>query len=196
MQLPMNEHEKDDLLSSIWQDQPTHNADFNALIKQAKQQQTKQRLYVAMDVLSLTPFLLAFKITLPAYPYLHILLFMLFLCSAFMVIYFLKLRWFAAFGGIHSSKDFTDKLIQQYRNNARIAKVNKYTGMATLPVGVLAALIVSFGDNKTMQDTLYSVGFVSVCLLVLIVPWCFWAHKRQQSFEAKHEHLKALYASS
>ena len=96
----------------------------------------------------------------------------------------------------HSSKDFTDKLIQQYRNNARIAKVNKYTGMATLPVGVFAALIVSFGDNKTMQDTLYSVGFVSVCLLVLIVPWCFWAHKRQQSFEAKHEHLKALYASS
>ena len=192
----MNEHEKDDLLSSIWQDQTTYNADLQALIKQAKQQQTKQRLYVAMDVLSLAPFLLAFKITLPAYPYLQILLFMLFVCSAFMVIYFLKLRWFAAFGGIHSSKDFTDKLIQQYKNNARIAKVNKYTGIAMLPVGILSALIVSFADNKTSQDTIYSVGIVSMWMLALMVPWCIWAHKRQKSFEAKHEQLKGLYAPS
>lgn len=191
----MNDHQKDDLLSSIWQGQSTHNADLQELVKQAKQQQVKQRLYVALDVLSLAPFLLAFNITLPAYPYLHILLFLLFVCSAIMVIYFLKLRWFAAFGGLHATKDFSDKLIQQYKNNALIAKVNKYTGMAMLPVGVVSALIVSFAENKTMQDTFYSIGIVSMWMLALMVPWCIWAHKRQQSFEAKHMQLKGLYES-
>jgi MFS-type transporter involved in bile tolerance (Atg22 family) len=65
-----------------------------------------------------------------------------------------------------------------------------------LPVGILSALIVSFADDKTTQDTIYSVGIVSMWMLVLMVPWCIWAHKRHKSFEAKHDQLKGLYAPS
>lgn len=189
----MNDNNNDELLSSIWQQQTSHTVDVQALIKQARSQRSKQRFYIFLDVLSLVPFLLFFILDFPNSVLLYVLLSVLFASSVVMVIYFTKLRWYAAVGDITNTNDYVSTLIKQYKNNAQIAKINKFSGYLVLPFGVLISITLSLAENRPLQDTISNIFVTFGMMLVFMIPWCWWAGRRQLRFEQKCQQLSDLY---
>lgn len=182
-------------LDALWQEQSTPAIDINKISQKAASQRNKQRLYMFLDVLSLSPFILVLvlidktKYAGPIVPFFWFLL----MSSGFMVAYFIKLRWLIAFSSAKTTIDYTKTLITQLKNNALIARINKHmTWLAgTLLVGflILDGYMRNYSSEQLLSILWRSLVFTSLIML----PGFFWCRARQARFE--HEASQLTKAS-
>ena len=188
----MSEKQINDPLQEMWQEQITHSVDIAEIAKEAKTQRRKQRLYVALDILSLTPCAMFFFIEGEFSFAFYVFIACIFVSGLAMVAYFLKLRWLAAFGDITDTHDFTSTLIQQYKNNALIARINKHVGWLSGVASVTVALVLLVMQGETLDESLKKLGIVTMLMIGFCIPWCIWAHRRQKRFESQVANLQSM----
>ncbi|WP_395342184.1 hypothetical protein PN836_000315 [Ningiella sp. W23] len=186
-QIP-NDTEADDL-SKLWQSQPAHTVDINEIKRQANSQKIKQRVYMASDILSLTPFLLFVFVDLNLSLVLKIFIGFVFLSSLIMVGYFVKLRWQGAFGNAQDTNKYVSSLIKQYKNNALIAQINKHVGWMVTPLAIGAMTYVHVVERANVDEKIDNILISSAFITLFSVIWCIWAHKRQKRFEKQANDL-------
>nr|WP_136250526.1 hypothetical protein [Ningiella ruwaisensis] len=186
----MNKKLKNDSLENIWQQQATHEIDLDDIAKLASSLQRKQRFYIALDILSLSPFALLFLFDIQLSFAMKLFFTCLFVSGLVTVFYFIKLRWLAAFGDMANTSNFALSLLRQYQNNARIAKINKHLGWLSVVICIGAATIFQIVDDVEFTPAIKKLGIISFIMLVVATPWCLWAHKRQMHFQTKAEYLK------
>ncbi|MFT5540985.1 MAG: hypothetical protein ACI97K_001565 [Glaciecola sp.] len=187
-----SENNDHDELGSLWREQTEMNLNLNEIKKLADSQRWKQRFYIFMDLLSLTPFLLIlfFKIELSLT--LQVFIALCFVLSIIIIIYFIKLRWASAFSHQKSTEDFTKNLLVQLHNNARIAYINKHSAWI---ITIAVLIFISFNawfmgwDGDKAFSGLLAAALLS---LLLFVPWYIWANKRQIRFEKEAQSIKDL----
>lgn len=177
-------------LTNLWKQQSNLAIDLESIRQQAISQTRKQRFYILIDVLSLSPILLLFFIDLKLSPILKGFLAVNF-CAAFLAAaYFIKLRCLSAFGNDTTIEEYKTSLLQQLKNNAKIAFLNKH--MCWIVMIALSALVLisawheSWAVEQTLEKMAISLGLVSV----ILVPWYFWANERQKRFEKEALELK------
>lgn len=188
----MSKQHIEDPLEQMWQAQSVHSLDMSEIEKHAKSQRTKQRFYIALDVLSLSPFAVLLLIDTKLSFAFYVFLACIFVSSAIMVAYFVKLRWLAAFGTITDLNDFTHTLIKQYKNNALIAKINKHVGWLSIIMCLCISFILQLTQNKELKEAISTTSAVFALALAFGIPWCIWAHKRQKRFETQASKLEAM----
>jgi Flp pilus assembly protein TadB len=177
-------------LTNLWKQQSKLAIDVDSIRQQAISQTRKQRFYILIDVLSLSPILLLFFIDLKLSPILKGFLAVNF-CAAFLAAaYFIKLRCLSAFGNDTTIEEYKTSLLQQLKNNAKIAFINKH--MCWIVMIALSALVLisawheSWAVEQTLKKMAISLGLVSV----ILIPWYFWANERQKRFEKEALELK------
>lgn len=177
-------------LTNLWKQQSNLAIDLESIRQQAISQTRKQRFYILIDVLSLSPILLLFFIDLKLSPILKGFLAVNF-CAAFLAAaYFIKLRCLSAFGNDTTIEEYKISLLQQLKNNAKIAFLNKH--MCWIVMIALSALILisawheSWAIEQTLKKMAISLGLVSI----ILIPWYFWANGRQKRFEKEVLALK------
>ncbi|MGB3727264.1 MAG: hypothetical protein WA981_16050 [Glaciecola sp.] len=188
----MNDSHKNDLLDDIWQTQKTHEIDIKEVVKLAKNQQRKQRVYIALDILSLSPFALLFIIDIQLSMPMYIFIACVFMSGLTMVGYFIKLRWYAAFGDISNTANFTQTLLKQYKNNALIAKINKHTGWMIATATIVITSVMQLFSDDELSVSVKKLAVVSAAMLAFGIPWCIWAHNRQKRFEVNIAQITSM----
>lgn len=179
-------------LNALWQQQERLDIDSSKVIKMAKSQRLKQRFYMFMDMLSLTPWLLFFVWDIQLSLFLKVFIVLNAIAGTVMIAYFIKLRWISAFGEHSSTEDYKTTLLQQLKNNARIAFINKHLAwisyLAASLIIFLHALFIEQGPFEFTKKILV-LGMVAPLMLL---PWWIWASKRQARFEREYKNLHVM----
>lgn len=184
----------DDMLDSLWQEQSALNIDTNEVIRKAKSQQNKQRLYIALDLLSLVPFVLVLiLIDEKAYAGPIIPFFWLNLIgSIVMVSYFIKLRWVSAFSSSKSTQDYTQNLLTQLKNNAVIARINKHMAWIASLLVIGFFMVDAYMRNDSIEQLSSMFMRLTLLAMILLTPWFFWCKSRQNRFNNEAKELKRM----
>ncbi|MBU2978518.1 hypothetical protein [Alteromonas sp. C1M14] len=175
----------DKSLSALWQAQPVSQIDVDEVRNTFKSQTKKQRLYFLMDCLSIIPAVWMFILYWDEFPIsVRGLYFGLMLLVIPLLGYQLWLRRVAAFNSNVQTTDHVQKLKKQFKNNARIAFVNKHS--AWLAVLIVVVFNTAFSLAKAAEEREYTLLFlVTGGTTVIMAIWYVWAHCRQKSFEKK-----------
>lgn len=170
-------------LTDLWQQQDSLNVNIEKIKQQAISQTRKQRLYIFVDIISLTPLLLLFFIDIKLSPILKGFLGLNFFAAFVMAAYLFKLRWISAFGNAVTIQDYKTNLLKQLKNNAKIAYLNKHmcwiVAVSICVLLLFSAWYESWTIEQFTKKTAISIGIVSL----MLVPWYIWANKRQKRFE-------------
>ncbi|MBQ4829305.1 hypothetical protein J8L84_08445 [Alteromonas sp. MMG017] len=180
-----NGSNSDNDLSALWQAQPVSNVDLDEVKKTFKSQTRKQRLYIMVDCLSVIPMAWMFLYYWSEFPPLvrllniGLIIFILPLLG-----YQLWLRRVAAFGSNAQTNDHVQQLKKQFKNNARIAFINKHS--AWIAVLIVITFNTIFTLAKAAEEREYGVVvLVTVITAGIMAVWYVWAHRRQKQFEQK-----------
>jgi len=187
------DNSSDNDLSALWQAQPVSNVDVEEVKKTFKSQTRKQRLYFLMDCLSLVPGIWIFILYWDELP---VAARALYFGLMFLVIpllgYQLWLRRVAAFGSNAQTNNHVQQLKKQFKNNARIAFINKHS--AWVAVLIVIAFNTIFTLAKAAEEREYGVVLLVTAITAgIMAVWYVWAHRRQKQFEKK---LTALHDMS
>lgn len=178
---PLSDAEID--LSDLWLQQNSLTVNINEIKQQAISQTRKQRFYILIDILSLTPLILFLFIDIKLSPILKGFLGINFFAAFVTATYFIKLRWVSAFGNAATIEEYKSSLLKQLKNNAKIAYLNKHmcwvVALAICVLLLLSGWFEVWTIEQTLKKTVVSLGMVTA----LLVPWYFWANKRQKRFE-------------
>ncbi len=180
------------MLDQLWQAQSARKIDPEHIARQAKSQQFKQRLYITLDILSLLPLLFLFTLDLELTLFLTWFLAINCIAVFATVIYFVKLRWVAAFGQDDSTERYIQRLIKQYRNNAKIALVHKHSAWISWLALVVAFAFKYYSDGINADTQGLKLGAIFIGFSLFLAAWALWAHKRQGRFEKEAEDLIQL----
>ena len=179
-------------LDALWQQQSTLNVDTRKVVKMAKSQRLKQRFYIFLDVMSLTPYLLFLVWDIELTIFLKAFIAVNAFAGMIMIGYFIKLRWISAFGEYTSTEDYKTRLLQQLKNNAKIAFINKHLAWVSMLLAVsVIALHATFFEDEPFVFT-KKIIMVSIIAPLLLVPWWIWASKRQARFEREFNTLSTM----
>jgi len=175
----------DNDLSALWQAQPVSNVDLEEVKKTFKSQTRKQRLYFLIDCLSLVPGVWIF---IHYWGELPVTARVLYFGLMFFVIpllgYQLWLRRVAAFGSNAQTNNHVQQLKKQFKNNARIAFINKHSARIAVPIVI--AFNTIFTLAKAAEEREYGlVLMVTAITAGIMAVWYVWAHRRQKQFEKK-----------
>lgn len=185
-----NSSDHQDLLSDIWQAQKPVKIDIEAIKAQALKQQSKQRLYAVMDILSLLPFILFFHFYDQLPMSMRVFITSVFIISVLWVVYFLKLRWLSIKGLTMNTQDYPQHLLKQLRNNKKIAYLNKHAGwvvcIAILVAHIASGLLGEISLDRALHNAFVSFGMIFIAM----IPWVVWCHKRQRRFEKEAAELE------
>ena len=183
------DNSRDNDLSARWQAQPVSNVDVEEVKKTFKSQIRKQRLYFLMDCLSLVPGIWIFIHYWEELPVAaRVLYFGLMSLVIPLLGYQLWLRRVAAFGSNAQTSNHVQQLKKQFKNNARIAFINKHS--AWVAVFIVIAFNTIFTLAKAAEEREYGVVLLVTAITAgIMAVWYVWAHRRQKQFEKK---LKAL----
>jgi Na+/H+ antiporter NhaB len=153
--------------------------------KTFKSQTRKQRLYIMVDCLSLIPMAWMFLYYWSEFPPLvRILNVGLIVFILPLLGYQLWLRRVAAFGSNAQTKNHVQQLKKQFKNNARIAFINKHS--AWLAVLIVIAFNTIFTLAKAAEEREYGVVLLVTAVTAgIMAVWYVWAHRRQKQFEKK-----------
>ncbi|GAC16279.1 hypothetical protein [Aliiglaciecola lipolytica] len=173
-------------LDKIWQQQDVTQVDFHLLKRQWWLMRTKQYVYILMDALAA----IAMPIAIYFFPRKMSTFETIWLWSVFLlvVVWFFYLLWLRRFSlGFKSESasttDFIERVKLQYKQNIKIAHVNKVLCFYTPLVFVCFFLFAYFGDSSNQQVLLRKAKlmllFNAICLPLI---W-FWMHKREQKFK-------------
>lgn len=180
-----NGSNSDNDLSALWQAQPVSNVDVDEVKKTFESQARKQRLYFLLDCLSLVPAVWIFihywdeiPVTARAL-YFGLMVFVIPLLG-----YQLWLRRVAAFGSNAQTNNHVQQLKKQFKNNARIAFINKHS--AWIAVLIVIAFNTTFTLAKAAEEREYGVVLMVTAMTAgIMAVWYVWAHRRQKQFEKK-----------
>lgn len=191
-------NDEHDNFEQLWQQQSVSKVDVGALKKQWRKMRFKQFFYVLLDALAVIslPIILLFvekkmtKAEFVSFTVLFILLSVWFFYLVWLRRYSLRSSNDAA-----STADFVERMKLQYRQNIRIAYVNKVLCFYTplIFIGFLFALY--FGDGMS-TDELWRKSKVMLGVSVLFLPasWV-WADRRQKKFEKLLADFEAKWAN-
>lgn len=182
----------DNSLETLWRTQEVFNLDIEEIKKSAIHHRRKQRRYIFIDVLSITPLFLFFFIDLDLTPFLKTLLWVNLLASTVVVVYLISLRWKAAFSQCKSTQEYTELTLKQLKNNAHIARINKHCGWLAIVIAISCVFMHGMLQDYSPEKILYKVGLVFVFTALLLIPWTIWAHKRQSRFTKEAEQFQNL----
>ena len=179
------DNSRDNDLSALWQAQPVSNVDVDEVKKTFKSQTRKQRLYFLIDCLSLVPGVWIFIHYWDELPVTaRVLYFGLMLFVIPLLGYQLWLRRVAAFGSNAQTNNHLQQLKKQFKNNARIAFINKHS--AWLAVLIVIAFNTIFTLAKAAEEREYGVVLLVTAVTAgIMAVWYVWAHRRQKQFEKK-----------
>jgi hypothetical protein len=182
-----------DLLNQLWQQQSVERADVSLINKQWKLLRMKQRLYVAVDVMSvLIPFIfiLLYADKLDKFTFIFAL-FVMALSLPF-IIYITWLRRFSLGWSSVDTEEHIQKLNKQITNNIKIAYVTKHSVWPTILVPIVHFSGLYYLDVFTVEKLIYKSQF-SIGILVIMLPCIWiWANKRQKRFSKDLVHLNNL----
>jgi Flp pilus assembly protein TadB len=189
----MNHEKQADInLDDLWQQQTEISVDTVVIAKMAKSQQRKQRLYIGLDIASLLPISLLFIFLDKLTPFLKVFLLANAIAGVVMVAYFIKLRWAAAFSNHNHTGRYQQDLLQQLKNNAQIAYVNKHLAWMLLFISILAVAIHGWWIDEEIMKTIKKMGLCFAIAGGFLTPWWFWASKRQIRFEKEARNLQSI----
>lgn len=170
-------------LTNLWKQQSSLNINIDKIRQQVIDQSRKQRLYIVIDILSLSPILLLFFIDLKLSPILKGFLVINFFAAFLATAYFIKLRCLSAFGNDSTIQEYKTSLLQQLKNNAKIAYLNKHMCWIVMLAISALLLISAWNESWSIEQTLKKTGISLGLVSVILIPWYFWANKRQKRFE-------------
>lgn len=187
-------HKKQNILNldDLWQQQGEISVDTVEIVKMAKSQQWKQRLYMAIDIVGLLPLPLLLIFMDKLTPFLKAFIIVNAFAGAVMVAYFIKLRWAAVFSNHNNTEQYQQNLLQQLKNNARIAFVNKHVAWAVLLISIAAVAIHGWLIDEETSKTIRKMGLSFAIAGGFLIPWWFWASKRQLRFEREARNLQNI----
>lgn len=178
-------------LTNLWQQQSSLDINLEKIKEQAIAQARKQRLYILIDILSLSPILLLLFIDLKLSPILKVFLVINFFAAFLASAYFIKLRCLSAFGKNSTIHQYKTNLLQQLKNNAKIAYLNKHMCWLVMLAISTLILISAWHESWSIEQTLKKSGISLGLVSVVLVPWYFWADKRQKRFEKEAMDLQS-----
>ena len=179
-------------LDDLWQQQDEIAIDINNIAKMAKVARRKQILYMSLDIASLIPLPLLFLYMEKLTPFLKGFLLVNCIAASVMVAYFIKLRWAAVFSNHNTTEQYQQNLLQQLKNNAQIAFVNKHVSWLVLFITVTVVAIHGWLIDEALMKTIQKVGLSFAVASAILVPWWFWASKRQKRFETQSQQLQNI----
>lgn len=174
-------------LAALWQQQPTLNVNVEEIVNLAKSQRRKQRFYMVLDFLSLLPLVVILFLDLKLSPLLQAFLLANAVAAIIVVSYFTKLRWHSAFGQLKSTTEYINVSLQQLRNNARIANINKHLAWVAAVGGILIVLAQIYLGEDEIGSAFIRISV----LIILLLTWTVWAYKREKRFLNEVKALEA-----
>jgi hypothetical protein len=186
-------------LNNLWQQQSEIAIDapqIAELAKMAKRQQLKQRIYMAIDIASLIPVTSLFFFFDRFTPFLKAFILFNLTAGVIMVGYFIKLRWAAVFSNHSNTKQYQENLLQQLKNNARIALVNKHIAWIALILATVVVIVNGWLINEELIKTVKKTALSFLLAGGFLIPWYFWASKRQARFEEEVSNLESQTTAS
>jgi len=170
-------------LTNLWQQQSSFDVNVKRIKKQSTVQMRKQRLYMLIDILSLLPFLLIFVIDQKLTASLKGFILANFIASVLTVTYIIRLRCVAAFGKSETIQDYKANLLNQLKNNAKIARLNKHLCWIVVLALCVIFSVTAWQESWTLQQAIRKVGVSLSIVGLVLLPWFIWAAKRQKRFE-------------
>ena len=162
------DNSRDNELSALWQAQPVSNVDVDEVKKTFESQTRKQRLYFLIDCLSLVPGVWIFIHYWDELPVTaRVLYFGLMLFVIPLLGYQLWLRRVAAFGSNAQTNNHLQQLKKQFKNNARIAFINKHSAWIAVPIVI--AFNTIFTLAKAAEEREYGVMLLVTAVTVGIM---------------------------
>ncbi|MBU3020287.1 hypothetical protein [Aestuariibacter sp. A3R04] len=185
-------HNSDEKLASLWQNQSVEQLDILKIQREFLKQQWKQRLYIAVDVLSPLPFILMLIFMKD-----ELSNFSFWTCVVAIVVsvpyigYFTWLRRHAAFPKGDSTTQHIDLLQRQLANNVKIARYTKHlswiSALVLVTVNVGRLLNGDFDSNPSFSLSVFWWWMATGCGVCLA--FYIWAGKREKRFVARQHEL-------
>ncbi|GAA6183880.1 MULTISPECIES: hypothetical protein [Alteromonadaceae] len=173
-------------LDKIWQQQDVVKVDTQSLKRQWWLMRMKQYLYILMDALATIAVPIAFFF----FPRKMSTFETIWIWSIFLFIFvwFFYLVWLRRFSlGFKSESATTSEFIErvklQYRQNIKIAYVNKVLCYFTPLFFISYLLIAYFGDFVDQQELLRKAKLMLILNLVCMPLIWVWMHKRELKFK-------------
>ncbi len=185
-----NDGRNPDDLSELWQTQTTAKLVPDNIIRRARSQRIKQRFYMLLDVLSLLPVAIYILMDIELPTTLHIFILLAGFLGLITIFYFAKLRWQAMVQSQLETEQYVIMLHQQLINNARIAFLNKHFGWIALLLLTSAFVINSIVTQSSIEEMFGYIARALAYGLVIVIPWSYWAHKREKRFKKEAEQLE------
>ncbi|MFT6270583.1 MAG: Flp pilus assembly protein TadB [Alphaproteobacteria bacterium] len=179
-------------LDDLWQQQTEMSVDTVKIAKMAKSQRRKQRLYISLDIASLLPIPFIFIYLDNITAFLKAFLLINAIAGVVMVAYFIKLRWAAAFSNHNHTGRYQQNLLQQLKNNAQIAYINKHVAWMVLLLSIIVVAVHGWSIDEEILKTIKKMGLSFAIIGAFLIPWWFWASKRQIRFEQEALNLKSI----
>ena len=179
----MRDSEQD--LTSLWQAQPVNSIDLEAVKKTFKKEKKNQRLYIVIDCLAFLPVMLIMS---KHWSDLSILVQSMLVGIILLMVPFLGyqlwLRRIAAFSRTDQTLSYLNQLINQIKNNIRIAWMTKHSTWLSVSMIAIFYVVLYLLDELASDE--YYKGFLATAIVsILMLPWYIWADKRQKRFESE-----------
>lgn len=185
-------HDSDDKLVSLWQNQSVEPLDLLKVQREFLKQQWKQRIYIAVDLLSPLPFifmLIYMKDELSRFSFWTCVVAIV--VSVPYIAYFTWLRRHAAFPNGDSTAQHIVLLQRQLASNAKIARYTKHlswiSAVILILVNVGRLLNGEFDNNPSFSLSVFWWWMVSGCGACLA--FFLWAGRREKHFAARQREL-------
>lgn len=184
--------QNNDELANLWQTQPTQKVDVEAVKKSFHQETTKQRRYFILDCLAMLPgAILLFTYWAEFSLLAKVMIGGIFLLSYPIVGYQLWLRRIAAFAKSDGTNDYLGQLSKQFKNNIRIAVLNKHSAWsAALFLWIFWAVMFFTGELK--DEKILKTVVILVSTTIVMIGWYIWADKRKQRFQREWQSLQDM----
>ncbi|MEP4890791.1 MAG: hypothetical protein ABJV04_12250 [Aliiglaciecola sp.] len=173
-------------LGQIWQQQDVAEVDIQSLKRQWWLMRMKQYLYMLFDALAVIAVPIAMWLLprkLSIFEGIWISIVFLFVC-----VWFFYLLWLRRFSlGFNSetasTSDFIERVKLQYKQNIKIAYVNKVLCYVTPMFFVGYAAVAYWGNFSDQQELLRKAKLMLVLNIIFIPLMWLWMHKRELKFK-------------
>ncbi|MBO1254741.1 hypothetical protein J3L16_03450 [Alteromonas sp. 5E99-2] len=186
------ENSSDIELQKLWQKQTISPLDLNDIRRRATLQTRKQRFYLALDIISLSPWLLFFIIDIELPPSQKVFLFVFMIMSLLTLLYIIKLRWTSLRSMNKNTGDYSLRLLQQLKNNQRLAYINKPISFIVILGSACMEPVSYLLGEITLAQAMYKGAISFAILAASLGPWVWWFHRREKRFEREAAELSRI----
>ncbi len=176
----------DNELSRLWQSQQVAQIDMKVLKRQWRSIRVKQHCYMLLDFCGLlAPLVFVYLLPKKLTAFDFVLIGIVTALVALWVVYFAWLRRFSlGFGNNNNSTlDYVELIKTQYKQNIKIARLNKGATFILPIIFGLLFLIAYLGEYLDPEILIRKFKVIAVIFVVFLPANWLWAKKRQSKFE-------------